>query len=290
VSLEVDQCILTAGNAPTCVWHLQSLGEGGERFEHFQSLLTSLQKSVCASPQTLPPRSNSSLMTDRNALFHIISSRDCKLFEEADRELSISGLAFDCFLGRVRGLERAKRILRGLEVRQRRFLSFGHLFWSVCKVRDNGQTISDVESWGLEEGFLEAEDDEDDDDVDVEADRDTGPEINTHIKHMKNFTNINKIDAPLETLELKENPQSRPLQQRAIRASPKVMLPLAINTLAISKPKEGVSLEASPHNTRILIPIIHTKDMLNAINEDSNLSSFESSSLSFTSTSEFSSV
>jgi hypothetical protein len=277
VSIEIDQCILIAGNASACVWHLQSMDEAGERFETAAALLSDLQKSVSSSPQMFPYRNNSSMISDRNALFQILSTASSKLFEATDKELSISSSAFDCFLSRVRGLDRAKSIIRGLEVRERRFLSFGHLFWSVCKVRDNGQSIADAESWGLEDGFSQIN--EEDEDIDDEE-----PANTTGYERKENHFRLANIPLPSQQL------------QSQLQRLPKPILHLTQSNQFLSKhPASTVGGNiTTPTTTGIssppFIPILHNKDLINAL--DNQILPFEEScsSLSYTLTSEFSTL
>ena len=149
---ELESLIIAGRGFLTALYLLQYLEETLQRFDSLPSLLAAL--SSLAQSMVIPPAFTAvppSSLEDRHRLFALLSSPSSQLFIDASDEsdLVITPLAFDLFLARCGGLHRAVRVVMGLERMERRFLSFGELIFTTCRVHDGGVAIKELEEYEL---------------------------------------------------------------------------------------------------------------------------------------------
>ena len=168
---EMEELIRAGRGFIGALYFLQRLEETLQRFDSLAALTAMV--AHLAMTEVVPPAFavlRQSSLSDRYQMFSLLSSPSWQLFRDASDEsdLLITPLAFDLFFSRCGGVKRALRVLWGLERMERRFMSFGELIFSTCRVEDGGVGLREVEEYevgdddGDVDGEAEAEDDADD--------------------------------------------------------------------------------------------------------------------------------
>jgi len=166
---EMESIIRAGHGFLSALYYCQYCDETLQRFDSLRSLTQHIAALTATHP--LPPHFahlTVSSMNDRYHLFTLLSSSSSQLFCDASDEadMLITPLAFDVFFSRCGGVARSVRVVLGLERMERRYMSFGEMVWSVCKVTDGGVGLREIEEY---EVGSETDDDEDED-VDEEDD------------------------------------------------------------------------------------------------------------------------
>ena len=166
---EMESIIRAGHGFLSALYYCQYCDETLQRFDSLASLTAHI--ATLTSTHPLPPafaHMAVSSMNDRYHLFTLLSSSSSQLFLDASDEadMLITPLAFDVFFSRCGGVGRAVRVVLGLERMERRYMSFGEMVWSVCKVTDGGVGLREIEEYEVgseeEDDNVEDEDAEDD--------------------------------------------------------------------------------------------------------------------------------
>ena len=172
---EMEGIIKAGRGFLSALYFLQLLDESLQRFDSFPALLAAL--TSLAATQPVPPAFaalHAHPHHEQARVFRLLQSADCHLFADASDEsdLLITPLAFDLLLTRTGGLQRALRVVVGLERLERRFMTLGELIFSTCKVSDQGVGIREIEEYA--EGGEEEEQEEEEDVQEEEEDEEDG--------------------------------------------------------------------------------------------------------------------
>ena len=172
---EMESIIRAGHGFLSALYYCQYCDETLQRFDSLASLSTHIESLTSTHP--LPAafaHMSMSSMSDRYHLFTLLSSSSSQLFVDASDEadMLITPLAFDVFFARCGGVARAVRVVLGLERMERRYMSFGEMVWSVCKVTDGGVGLREIEEYEVGDGDDEEDVDEDEDDEESVEERD----------------------------------------------------------------------------------------------------------------------
>ena len=165
---EMESIIRAGHGFLPALYYCQYCDETLQRFDSLASLTAHIETLTASHPLPSAFATLSvSSMNDRYHLFTLLSSSSSQLFVDASDEadMLITPLAFDVFFTRCGGVERAVRVVLGLERMERRYMSFGEMVWSVCKVEDGGVGLREIEEYEVGE---DEDEDEEEDGVDEE--------------------------------------------------------------------------------------------------------------------------